>query len=122
MDAPLLQLAGLCLGLFMAANGLGILVTSPSAVERMERAGIPVGLWPPLGVAAICVAGGLLVGAFVVGVDLLTIAAGVALAWYVVVSAYEVGARGRPSGMSLVHGSVAAVLLLIALRAWLQLD
>lgn len=106
----------------MGANGLGILVRSPSAVERMERAGVPVGLWPPLGVTAICVAGGLLVGGFLGGVDLLTIAAGVALSWYVVVSAYEVGARGRPSGMSLVHGAVAAALLLFALRAWLQLD
>ena len=120
MDAHLAQLLALWLGLFLGAAGLGIMAGAPASTDRLERAAVPEGLWPAFGCVAIAAACGLVFGAVVGGVEFVLVSAGVAASWYAVVASHEIGVRGRPSGMAVVHGSVAFILLVTSLRAWLQ--
>ena len=120
MDAHLAQLLALWLGLFLGAAGLGILAGAPTSTDRLETAAVPESLWPAFGWVAIAAACGLVFGAVVGGVEVVLLSAGIAASWYVVVASHEIGVRGRPSGTAIVHGLVAFTLLVVSLRAWLQ--
>lgn len=115
----LVLLLAFALALSLGATGLGILVAAKPAVQRFDQAGVPDEVRATFGVAALLAAGGLVVGPFL-GAEILAVAAGMSMLWFTVIGSYEVGSRGRPAAAAVVHGAVSALLLLLALRAWLQ--